>query len=55
MTCLTCGSRGFDPSVLPDRCTFCDGTVGGHPPEDCHDCGSPTNNAEGGRCAACSA
>lgn len=30
--CPTCGSRGFDDSILPDRCTFCDGTEGGNPP-----------------------
>ena len=24
-------------------------------PENCPDCGAPTNDAEGGRCAACSA
>ncbi len=24
-------------------------------PENCSDCNAPTNNAEGGRCAACSA
>jgi hypothetical protein len=32
-TCPTCGSKGFDVSVLgPDRCSFCDGTEGGNPP-----------------------
>jgi hypothetical protein len=30
--CHTCGSVNFEPSPLPDQCTFCDGTVGGHPP-----------------------
>jgi hypothetical protein len=33
--CVTCGSHGFSPSILgPDRCEFCDGTVGGNPPEE---------------------
>lgn len=33
-TCPTCRSKGFGPSVLGgDRCTFCDGTEGGNPPE----------------------
>lgn len=33
-TCPTCRAVGFDPSILgPDRCSFCDGTEGGHPPE----------------------
>jgi carbon storage regulator len=32
--CHTCGSTGFNKSVLPDRCTFCDGTEGGNPPEE---------------------
>lgn len=32
--CSGCGSEGFAQSVLgPGRCTFCDGTVGGHPPK----------------------
>ncbi len=32
--CPTCHSYGFKPSILgPHRCTFCDGTVGGHPPD----------------------
>lgn len=32
--CPTCKSEGFLPSVLgPDRCSFCDGTEGGNPPE----------------------
>lgn len=32
--CPTCGSKGFDRSTLgADRCTFCDGTEGGNPPE----------------------
>ena len=31
--CPTCPAKGFDPSILgPDRCAFCDGSVGGHPP-----------------------
>lgn len=33
--CPTCGAKGFDKSRLgPDRCTFCDGTEGGCPPEE---------------------
>ena len=33
--CPTCKSIGFEPSILgPDRCTFCDGTEGGNPPQD---------------------
>lgn len=31
--CVTCKSLGFEKSILPDQCTFCDGTFGGHPPE----------------------
>lgn len=32
--CYTCGAVGFGPSKLgPARCTFCDGTEGGNPPE----------------------
>lgn len=32
--CKTCKSVGFDKSVLgDDRCTFCDGTEGGNPPQ----------------------
>lgn len=31
--CTTCGSKGFEPSVIAkDHCTFCDGTEGGNPP-----------------------
>lgn len=30
--CPTCKSKGFQPSVLVNRCTFCDGTEGGNPP-----------------------
>lgn len=30
--CVTCGSVGFEPSVIPHQCTFCDGTEGGNPP-----------------------
>lgn len=33
MACSFCGSVGFGISVLPNRCTFCDGTEGGHPPK----------------------
>jgi hypothetical protein len=34
MTCPTCRSQGFAVSVLgPKRCTFCDGTEGGNPPQ----------------------
>ena len=37
--CPTCKSIGFPKSVLgDDRCTFCDGTEGGHPPEACYRC-----------------
>lgn len=32
--CLICKSRGFSPSVTGRGCTFCDGTEGGHPPEE---------------------
>jgi hypothetical protein len=33
--CPTCRSQGFEVSILgPDRCTFCDGTVGGNPPTE---------------------
>lgn len=32
--CPTCKSKGFPLSTLgADRCTFCDGTEGGNPPE----------------------
>lgn len=31
-TCTGCGSKGFHPSVLPNRCTFCDGTENGGGP-----------------------
>jgi len=32
--CKTCGSVGFDKSLLGiHRCTFCDGTEGGNPPD----------------------
>lgn len=32
--CVTCGSKGFEPSILgEDRCTFCDGTEGGAGPK----------------------
>ena len=38
--CPTCGAKGFDKSRLgPDRCTFCDGTEGGNPPEEDRDAG----------------
>lgn len=31
--CPTCGSKGFNESVLgKDRCSFCDGTEGGLDP-----------------------
>lgn len=34
-TCPTCKSKGFEPSVLGNtRCTFCDGTEGGNPPDE---------------------
>ncbi|XAO53929.1 hypothetical protein [Pseudomonas phage Max] len=34
-TCPTCEATGFQQSTLgPDRCTFCDGTEGGNPPEE---------------------
>jgi hypothetical protein len=34
LKCPTCNSKGFKVSILgPDRCTFCDGTEGGNPPE----------------------
>jgi len=33
--CQTCRSEGFEVSVLgEDRCTFCDGTFGGNPPDE---------------------
>lgn len=33
--CPTCKSKGFEVSVLgPMRCTFCDGTESGNPPEE---------------------
>lgn len=38
--CPTCGSIGFLTSPLgANRCSFCDGTEGGHPPtiSDCAD------------------
>jgi hypothetical protein len=32
--CPTCGSVGFEESILgPHRCTFCDGSEGGNPPD----------------------
>ena len=36
--CPTCNSTGFEPSVVGEgRCSFCDGTFGGHPPKAvCH-------------------
>ena len=38
--CPTCGAKGFDQSRLgPDRCTICDGTEGGNPPEEDRDAG----------------
>ena len=34
MKCVGCNSEGFEASAIgPDRCTFCDGTEGGHPPQ----------------------
>lgn len=34
ITCPTCKSLNFNKSILgPTRCSFCDGTEGGHPPE----------------------
>ena len=33
--CPTCGSTGFDTSVLgSERCSFCDGTEGGNAPTE---------------------
>lgn len=32
--CPYCNSSGFPPSKMKDRCTFCDGTEGGHPPTE---------------------
>lgn len=32
--CKNCCSLGFKPSILPNRCTFCDGTEGGSPPTE---------------------
>ncbi len=32
--CGTCGAEGFEPSIIPGRCTYCDGTFGGNPPTD---------------------
>lgn len=31
-TCPTCGSKGFDKSILPNQCHFCDGTENGEGP-----------------------
>jgi hypothetical protein len=31
--CNRCTSIGFEPSLEPDKCTFCDGTFGGIPSE----------------------
>ena len=31
--CPTCATLGFDKSVLPGQCEFCDGTHGGNPPD----------------------
>jgi hypothetical protein len=31
--CSICKSKGFEPSVTGEGCTFCDGTEGGNPPE----------------------
>lgn len=33
MTCPTCKSVGFSKSIIPNRCTFCDGSEGGKPPK----------------------
>lgn len=30
--CPTCKSSGFNRSHMINRCSFCDGTEGGHPP-----------------------
>ena len=30
--CPTCGMFGYEDSVIPDKCTYCDGTEEGHPP-----------------------
>ena len=32
--CPTCKSEGFIPSRMKNRCSFCDGTEGGHPPTE---------------------
>lgn len=32
--CGKCNSKGFEPSIIPGRCTFCDGTEGGTPPTE---------------------
>lgn len=34
LCCPTCKSVGFPKSVLPDRCTFCDGSEGGQGPSE---------------------
>lgn len=31
--CKSCGSIGFDKSIIEGKCTFCDGTEGGNPPD----------------------
>lgn len=31
--CPTCKSYGFLRSAMFNRCSFCDGTTGGHPPD----------------------
>ena len=33
LVCPTCYSKGFEISILENRCTFCDGTEGGNPPD----------------------
>jgi len=32
--CKSCGSVGFDKSIINNMCTFCDGTEGGNPPKE---------------------
>ena len=34
LECPTCKSKGFEPSKLPNCCTFCDGTFSGNPPTE---------------------
>lgn len=41
--CPSCKAKGFEPSLLPNRCTFCDGTFSGNPPtaEEVYDARTP--------------